>query len=59
MQEIQAIIQGTLAPQAINIDSLIALTKLHTDPNSEEYQLLEIVTNMVLASYLEQAQKHI
>lgn len=59
MQEIQAIIQGTLAPQAINIQSLIALTKLYNDPQSEEYKLLEIATNMVLASYLEQAQQYI
>ena len=59
MQELQALIQGKIPPQAINIDQLIELAERHPKPTSAEYKLLELAINIVLASYLEKAQKHL
>ena len=59
MQNLQALIQGRIPPQAIDLDQLIALAQQHTQPTSAEYKLLELALNMVLASYLEQAQKQL
>jgi len=59
MQELQALIQGKIPPQTVNIDKLIALAKYHPQPTSAEYKLLELAINIVLASYLEKAQKHL
>lgn len=46
-------------PQAIDLDQLIAFAQQYTQPTSAEYKLLELAINMVLASYLEQAQKQL
>lgn len=59
MQELQALIQGKIPPQAINIEQLIVLAERYPKPMSAEYKLLELAINMVLASYLEQAQKQL
>ena len=59
MQNLQALIQGRLTPQAIDLDQLIACAQQYTQPTSAEYKLLELAINMVLASYLEQAQKQL
>ncbi|TCH64047.1 hypothetical protein [Acinetobacter sp. ANC 4862] len=59
MQELQALIQGKIPPQTINIDRLIVLAEQHPTPMSAEYKLLELAINIVLASYLEKAQKHL
>ncbi|MGB8697163.1 hypothetical protein [Acinetobacter sp.] len=59
MYELQALIQGKIPPQAINIDRLIVLAESYPIPNSAEYKLLELAINMVLASYLEKAQKYL
>ena len=59
MQELQALIQGKIKPQSINIDRLILLAERHSDPISAEYKLLDLAINMVLASYLEKAQHHL
>ncbi|WP_407303268.1 hypothetical protein [Acinetobacter sp.] len=59
MQELQALIQGKIPPQAINIDRLIELAEHHPNPRSTEYKLLELAINIVLASYLEKAQQHL
>ncbi|OTG63949.1 hypothetical protein B9T25_13515 [Acinetobacter sp. ANC 4470] len=59
MQELQALIQGKIPPQAINIDQLIVLAERHPKPMSAEYKLLELAINIVLASYLEKAQTHL
>ena len=59
MYELQALIQGKIPPQAINIDRLIVLAEGYPTPNSAEYKLLELAINMVLASYLEKAQKYL
>ena len=59
MQNLQALIQGRITPQAIDLDQLIASAQQNTQPTSAEYKLLELAINMVLASYLEQAQKQL
>ncbi|OTG75844.1 hypothetical protein B9T26_04945 [Acinetobacter sp. ANC 4169] len=59
MQELQALIQGKIPPQTINIDKLIVLAEHYPQPTSAEYKLLELAINIVLASYLEKAQKHL
>lgn len=59
MQELQALIQGRIPPQAINIEQLIVLAERHPKPMSAEYKLLELAINIVLASYLEKAQIHL
>ncbi|MGE8685426.1 MAG: hypothetical protein ACN6OV_13325 [Acinetobacter sp.] len=57
MQELQALIQGKVSAQMIDIDRLIELAQHYKDPNSAEYKLVELATNIVLAQYLEKAQK--
>lgn len=59
MQELQALIQGKIPPQAINIELLIVLAERYPKPMSAEYKLLELAINIVLASYLEKAQTHL
>ncbi|MGE8561216.1 MAG: hypothetical protein ACN6NJ_09755 [Acinetobacter sp.] len=59
MQQLQALIQGKIPPQTINIDHLIALAERYPQPTSAEYKLLELAINIVLANYLEKAQKHL
>ena len=59
MQELQALIQGNIPPQAINIEQLIVLAERYPKPMSAEYKLLELAINIVLASYLEKAQIHL
>ena len=59
MQELQALIQGKIPPQAINIELLIELAERYPKPMSAEYKLLELAINIVLASYLEKAQIHL
>ncbi|ENU20930.1 hypothetical protein F994_00389 [Acinetobacter bohemicus ANC 3994] len=59
MQELQALIQGKIPPQAINIEQLIVLAERYPKPMSAEYKLLELAINIVLASYLEKAQIHL
>ena len=59
MQELQALIQGKIPPQAINIEQLIVLAERYPKPMSAEYKLLELVINIVLASHLEKAQIHL
>ncbi len=59
MQELQALIQGKIPPQTVKIDKLILLAEHYSQPTSAEYKLLELAINIVLASYLEKAQKHL
>ncbi|WP_353144131.1 hypothetical protein [Acinetobacter pragensis] len=57
MQNLQALIQGKISPQAINIDELIEMAEKYQQPNSAEYKLIELAVNIVLAKYLEKAQQ--
>ena len=52
MQELQALIQGKISPQVIDIERLIELANTYRNPNSAEYKLVELATNIVLAKYL-------
>ena len=42
MQNLQALIQGRITPQAIDLDQLIAFAQQYTQPTSAEYKLLEL-----------------
>ena len=57
MQELQALIQGRISPQAVSIDYLIEMAEKYQQPNSAEYKLVELAVNIVLAGHLEKAQK--
>lgn len=57
MQELQALIQGKISPQAVSIDYLIEMAEKYQQPNSAEYKLVELAVNIVLARHLEKAQK--
>ena len=59
MNELQALIQGKITPQAIPIDLLLDLAARYTDPNSTEYKLIDLATNIVLAKSLEKALKYV
>ncbi|MGE8539782.1 hypothetical protein [Acinetobacter sp. ANC 3813] len=59
MQNLQALIQGKISPQSINIDELVEMAKKHQQENSAEYKLIEMAVNIVLAKHLEKAQKFI
>lgn len=59
MNELQALIQGKIPPQAIQINDLLKIAEQHTDPNSAEYKLVELAINIVLATALEKALKYV
>ncbi len=59
MQQLQAIIQGQLPPLQTDLEHLITLAEQHPQPASSEFKLLEMVLNIVLASYLEQALEYV
>lgn len=59
MKEVQALIQGTLSPNKVDIQQLLVWAEQYSDPQSNEYKLLELALNIVLASYLEKAHKHV
>lgn len=58
MQELQALIQGKISPFAIKIDHLIEMAEKYPEPNSSEYKIVELATNIVLSAYLEKTQKY-
>ena len=57
MHNLQALIQGKISSQSINIDELVELAKKYQQENSAEYRLIELAVNKVLAKQLEKAQK--
>ena len=59
MQQLQALIQRKIPPQAIEVSHLIELAKRYPQPQSAEYKLIKLALNIVLADYLEKAQQHI
>ena len=59
MQNLQALIQGRITPQAIDLDQLIAFAQPSPPPTPAEKKLLELAINKELASYQEQAQKQL
>jgi len=58
MQELQALIQGKISPLAFNIDYLIEMAEKYPEPQTTEYKLIELATNLVLSAYLEKTQKY-
>ena len=59
MQELEALLQGQIAPQAVCLDSLVELALLHAQPESTEYEIIDLASNLLLASYLQQAQEYL
>lgn len=59
MQELQALLQGQIAPQAICLERLVELALLHPHPDSTEYEIIDLASNLLLASYLKQAQEYL
>lgn len=59
MQKIQALVRGKIRPEAICIEHLVELSQQYPDPSSNEYKLIELALNMVLAQHLDKALKHI
>lgn len=51
MQELQALIQGKIPPQAINIEQLIVLAERYPKPMSAEYKLLELTSKDVFVLF--------
>ena len=49
MQQLQALIQRKIPPQAIEVSHLIELAKRYPQPQSAEYKLIELALNIVLA----------
>ncbi len=48
MQQLQALIQRKIPPQAIEVSHLIELAKRYPQPQSAEYKLIELALNIVL-----------
>lgn len=59
MNELQALVQGKLSPQALPIDRLLQMAEQYTDPNSAEYKLIELAANIILAQSLDKALKYV
>lgn len=59
MNQLQALIQGKISPQAISVDFLIEMAERYPDPNSTEYKLVELAVNMIMAKSLDRALKYI
>ncbi|WP_122898972.1 hypothetical protein [Acinetobacter sp. B51(2017)] len=59
MQELEALLQGQIAPQAVCLDNLVELALLHAQPESTEYEIIDLASNLLLASYLKQAQEYL
>ncbi|ANF80882.1 hypothetical protein A3K93_00900 [Acinetobacter sp. NCu2D-2] len=59
MNELQALIQGKIAPQAISVEFLIQMAEQYPDPNSAEYKLIDLAVNIVLAKALDKALKYL
>ena len=58
MQQLQALIQRKIPPQAVDVNHLVELAKRYPQPQSAEYKLIELALNIILADYLEKAQQH-
>lgn len=59
MNELQALVQGKISPQAISVDHLLQMAECYTDPNSTEYKLIELAANIILAKSLDKALKYL
>ncbi|WP_297427513.1 hypothetical protein [uncultured Acinetobacter sp.] len=59
MNELEALLQGQIAPQAISLEQLVQLALQYPDPTTAEYAVIDLATNVLLASYLNQAQEYL
>ena len=59
MQALQALIDGQIQPELIEMELLVALAKQQSTLTSAESELLEQAVNLVLIHYLKQAQAYL
>mgnify|MGYP005612621001 FL=1 len=59
MQALQALIDGQIQPELIEMELLVALAKQQSTLTSAESELLEQAVNLVLTHYLKQAQAYL
>lgn len=59
MNELEALLQGQIAPQTVCLTHLVQLAQQYTDPNSTEYAVIDLATNLLLAHYLKQAEEYL
>ncbi|MEF9956215.1 MAG: hypothetical protein RSA22_11070 [Acinetobacter sp.] len=59
MQALQALIDGQIQPELIEMELLVALAKQQSTLTPAESELLEQAVNLVLIHYLKQAQAYL
>ncbi len=59
MQALQALIDGQIQPELIEMELLVALAKQQGTLTPAESELLEQAVNLVLIHYLKQAQAYL
>jgi hypothetical protein len=59
MQELYALLQGKIAPQAVDLAQLIQLARQYNSAQLPEYEVIDLATNFLLDSYLKQAQEYL
>jgi hypothetical protein len=59
MQALQALIDGQIQPELIEMELLVALAKQQSTLTPAESELLEQAVNLVLTHYLKQAQAYL
>lgn len=59
MQNLYALLQGKIAPQEIDLKELIQLARQHNSEQSPEYEVIDLATNLLLDSYIKQAQEYL
>ncbi len=59
MNELEALLQGQIAPQAVCLNQVVQLAQHYTDPTSTEYAVIDLATNLLLAHYLKQAEEYL
>lgn len=59
MQALQALVDGQVQPEHIDMKRLVALAKQQSTLTSAESELLEQAVNLVLIHYLKQAQAYL
>lgn len=59
MQQLQEFLQEKIRYDQLNLDDLIELANFHTDPDTEEYRILELALNQLLTQYLNKAKHYI
>ena len=59
MNELEALLQGQIAPQAVSLEQLVLFAQQYTDPNSTQCAVIDLATNVLLTHYLKQAAEYL